>query len=157
MNYIKHICEPEKLLLCWQAPNDGSRYVVAELYRSPEGKYALKYLKDTADFKEAQKLGFTMYPAFRDREALHDSGVLESFIGRIPPRSRNDFKEYLQNFRIHESVATSVSDFALLGYTGAKLPSDGFSIINPLENFCIPGEFLIELVGTRYIEDFDLK
>jgi len=156
MNYIKNICEPEKLLLCWQAPNEVgcARHVIAELCRVG-AKYTFRYLINTKDFDEAKTLGFTMYPAFRDREVLHDSGVLEAFIGRIPPRTRNDFKEYLQNFRIHENV--SISDFALLGYSGAKLPSDGFSIINPLTNFCIPSEFLIELVGTRHMTGIDLK
>lgn len=155
MNFIEHICEPEKLLLCWQAPSDGTRYVVVELYRSSANEYIFKYLKNTNDFKDAQKLGFTMHPAFHNNQDIHNSGVLEAFTGRIPPRSRNDFKEYLQNFRISNNV--SISDFALLGYTGAKLPSDGFSIINPFENTSIPSEFLIELAGTRHMKGLDLK
>ncbi len=155
MNYIEHICEPEKLLLCWQSPSDGARYVIAELYRSADNKYAFKYLKNSDDFKSAQKLGFTMYPAFHSNQEVHNSGILEAFVGRIPPRSRNDFKEYLQNFRINESA--KISDFALLGYSGAKLPSDGFSIINPFENTCIPSEFLIELAGTRHMKGTNLK
>lgn len=155
MDYIQYICEPEKLLLCWQAPNDGARYVVAEIYRNLDNKYTFKYMKDTEDFKEAQKLGFTMHPAFNSNKEIHNSGILEAFVGRLPPRSRTDFKDYLRNFKISESA--SISDFALLGYTGAKLPSDGFSIINPFENTCVPSEYLIEIVGTRHMKDIDLK
>ena len=156
MNYIEHICEPEKLLLCWQAPSEvgSARYAIAELCRTGD-KYTFKYLMNTKDFEEAKKIGFSMYPAFRADEVVHNFGVLEAFTGRIPPRSRNDFKEYLQNFRLHENV--SISDFALLGYSGAKLPSDGFSIINPFEDTCIPSEFLIEIVGSRHMKGLDLK
>ena len=156
MNCIKHICEPQKLFLCWQAPNEsgGIRHVIAQLCHVKD-KYIFQYLADTNDFKLAQALGFTMYPAFRVSGEPYESGVLEAFTGRISPRTRNDFKEYLQSFRIHEGV--SISDFALLGYSGAKLPSDGFSIINPLENFCVPSEFLIELVGIRDSAGIDLK
>jgi len=156
MHTIKHIYEPERLFLCWQAPIERkrSRYVIAEL-RKKENEYSFRYLSDTVDFDEAKKLGFTIYPAFRDVNKEHTVGVIEAFSRRIPPRSRNDFKEYLKNFRLPYDI--QISDFALLGYSGAKLPSDGFSIINSLENVCVPSEFLIELAGTRYIKGLDLS
>jgi hypothetical protein len=43
-----------------------------------------------------------------------------------------------------------MSDFALLAYTEAKLPSDGFSIVNPLTDLCGPCEFLLEVAGYRH-------
>ena len=156
MNFIEHICEPRKLILCWQNPGEKqrTRFAIAELLRNGD-KYSFKYLKDTEDFERAEQLGFTMYPAFRTQQELYTSGVFEAFTRRIPPRNRNDFTEYLQNFRIQEDA--KISNFALLGYTGAKLPSDGFSIVDSFENICVPCEFLIELVGTRYITNFDLS
>jgi len=38
----------------------------------------------------------------------------------------------------------------LLGHTGAKLPNDGFSLINPFDNTNVPHEFYIEVAGFRY-------
>jgi len=156
MHTIKHICEPEKLFLCWQTPigRKRSRYVIAEL-RKKENEYFFRYLNDTVDFDEAKKQGFTIYPAFRDIDKKYTVGVIEAFSRRIPPRSRSDFREYLKNFRLPDDV--QISDFALLGYSGAKLPSDGFSIVNSLEDVCVPSEFLIELAGTRYIKGLDLS
>lgn len=156
MNYIEHIREPKKLLLCWQAPekSDRRKHIIAELCRK-ENSYIFRYLKGTEDFERAEKLGFKMYPAFKADRQEHTSGVLEAFVGRIPPRSRKDFNEYLQSFRIPEN--THISYFALLGYSGAKLPSDGFSIIDPFEGVNTPNEFLIELAGTRYMKELRLS
>jgi hypothetical protein len=39
-----------------------------------------------------------------------------------------------------------------LGYSEAKLPNDGFSFVDTLEDACVPGEFLLELAGYRYYE-----
>jgi len=144
MRIIEHIYEPERLFLCWQAPIERkrARYVIAELRKTEKG-YSFRYLNDTVDFGKARKLGFTIYPAFRDVNKEYTVGVIEAFSRRIPPRSRNDFEEYLKNFRLPANV--QMSDFALLGYSGAKLPSDGFSIVNSLEDACVPSEFLIEL------------
>ena len=92
MNYIEHIREPKKLLLCWQAPSgpDRRRHIIAELYHLND-KYFFRYLKDTEDFKRAKNLGCAMYPSFKADKQEYTDGVLEAFIGRIPPRSRNDF------------------------------------------------------------------
>jgi hypothetical protein len=46
---------------------------------------------------------------------------------------------------------TELSNFALLGYSGAKLLSDGFSIIHPFNNAYRPCEALIEASGFRHI------
>ena len=41
------------------------------------------------------------------------------------------------------------SDFALLGYTGAKLPSDGFAIVPVLDADQVPCELILEVAGFR--------
>lgn len=45
-----------------------------------------------------------------------------------------------------------MSDFALLGYSGAKLLSDGFSIIHPFSNVDFACELLLEAAGFRHIQ-----
>ncbi len=158
MNEIQNIKKPHRLLLCWQAPEgkDRTLFIVAEIVKENE-KYLFRYLINTSDFKCATELGFVIYPAFRiENGKPYDSGVLEAFMRRITPRTRNDFAEYLKEFRIPPDI--KIDDFTLLGYTGAKLPSDGFSVVNPFDNTEAPAEMLIELAGTRYyLKELNLK
>lgn len=69
---------------------------------------------------------------------------------RLPPRTRGDFSQYLEGLRLKPDV--TLSDFALLGYSGAKLPSDGFSIIYPFCEVNEACELLIEAAGYRHIK-----
>lgn len=150
-NIIKHIHEPKTLLLVWQPPEGTSRVrcIVGELIREElSGVVTLKYLEGTADFRKASELGFVGYPAFSNTRKEYHNGVVDAFLRRLPPRSRGDFKNYLELLRL--DVNSEFSDFALLGYSGAKLPSDGFSIINPFEDVIGPCEFVTEVAGFRY-------
>jgi HIRAN domain len=71
---------------------------------------------------------------------------------RLPPRSRPDFNEYKAYFRLRPD--RQVSDLAMLGYTEAKLASDGFSLVNPLECAGDRFDLMIEIAGYRYyLED----
>lgn len=150
-NIIKHIHEPKTLLLVWQSPEGTSRArcIVGELNREEaNGIVSLKYLKGTADFKKASELGFVSYPAFSNIEKEYHNSVVDAFLRRLPPRSRGDFNNYLKLLRL--DVNSEFSDFALLGYSGAKLPSDGFSIINPFTDVIGPCELITEVAGFRY-------
>ncbi len=155
MNFIKHIIEPTKLLLAWQPLDEAhrTRYIVAELCHT-EGGVNLTYLVGTNDFNEAQLMGFESYPAFQDINKTHYN-VLDTFMRRLPPRSRGDFTQYLAGIRL--SPDSSFSDFALLGYSGAKLLSDGFSIIHPFNNVSDEHELLLEVAGFRHMENNDVK
>ncbi|MGZ8911311.1 MAG: HIRAN domain-containing protein [Methylococcaceae bacterium] len=152
MNRIEHVIDPERLLLVWQAPEGKSRnrYVVGEL-RQSHGKVVFRYFPDTEEFKKASAEGFVCYPAFRKTSQEYNQSVLESFLRRLPPRKRGDFAKYLEQWRLAPHV--EISDFALLGHTGAKLPNDGFSLINPFDNIEPPYEFYIEVAGFRYYQD----
>ncbi len=156
MNLIQNIREPHRLLLCWQAPEgkDRTLFIIAEILNENK-KYTFRYLRNTSDFMKATNLGFSVYPAFRGKEKLYDSGVLEAFMRRITPKTRKDFPEYLKKFRLPPNI--KIDDFTLLGYTGAKLASDGFSVVNPFENTEASAEMLIELAGTRYFESLKLE
>ncbi|GMU69191.1 MAG: hypothetical protein AMXMBFR37_15230 [Steroidobacteraceae bacterium] len=156
MKFIEHILEPKRLLLVWQGPEGSSRlrHTVAELVRQNDGQVRFRYLTDTSDFREAREEGFVSFPAFRKIDQTYDLGVVDTFSRRLPPRTRGDYARYLEQFRLRpESV---VSDFALLAYTGAKLPSDGFSIIDPLEDVSRAGELLIEVAGFRHASEISL-
>jgi hypothetical protein len=158
MNWIEHICEPRRLILAWQAPDDTGvrfRWAIGELtprdctvslrYFSGEEFSRLNQGKSAA---ELAALGYQGYPGFRVKEAVHSNGVLEAFMRRLTPASRSDFAEYRQHFRLKPE--STLSEFALLGYTEGKLPSDGFSVVNPLECTDDRFELMLEIAGFRY-------
>lgn len=151
MHFIEHIIEPQKLLLAWQSSDEQhrTRYIVAELFRTPENKIDLIYLKNSQDFHKAKKKGFESYLAFNDVNEIHHD-VLDAFMRRLPPRTRGDFSQYMQRLRLQPDA--QLSDFALLGYSGAKLPSDGFSIIHPFYDVDASFELLLEAAGFRHVQ-----
>ena len=148
-HWISHICEPSRLLLAWQGPDpngERTRFAIAELLSSGSD-CILRYLHGP-DLERAKSLGFEGYPAFRLDQTEHRQGVLAAFLRRLPPRARPDFVAYKAQFRLKPELA--LSDFALLAYTGARLPSDGFSVVNPLEGLRAPCELVLEIVGHRH-------
>jgi hypothetical protein len=156
MNLITHIIEPQRLYLVWQGPEGGDRMrrLVAELRRTNHA-IELHYLTQSEDFRKARESGFEGYPAFPKTDRVYKEGVIETFMLRLPPRERPDFNKYLESLRISPSVR--ISDFALLGYSGAKLPSDGFSIVHPFDDVDEPCEILTEVAGFRYYSGMDMQ
>lgn len=150
MRFIEHIIEPTKLLLAWQSSDEKhrTRYVVAELNRIGD-KIDLTYLVDSEYFRKAQSKGFESYPAFQDIHKTHHN-VLDTFMRRLPPRTRGDFSQYMEGLRLKPD--TQLSDFALLGYSGAKLPSDGFSLIHPFNGADGAFELMLDAAGLRHIQ-----
>lgn len=151
MKYIEHIIEPEKLLLSWQ-PSTGTdklRRIVAELRRRGDDA-DLVYLRDSRDYIDARDHGFDgSYPGFA--AATDHQNVLAAFMKRLPPRHRRDFDAFLSAIRI--KPGSEISDFALLGYAGGKLPGDDFYIIHPFDNAVPPFEFLMVVAGHKYYQD----
>lgn len=159
-NLIELAAQPRKLLLAWQAPDsrdsDRFRWVVAILEASGDD-CTLRYLRDGAEFRAVNRdrafadllaLGYAGYPAFSPTRAVHTKGVMHAFMRRLPPRSRSDFEEYALQFRL--SPKLELSDFALLGQTEAKLPSDGFSLVDPLDPEASHCDLMLEIAGYRY-------
>jgi hypothetical protein len=149
MRFIEHIIEPHRLLLSWQpATGHRARHIVAEL-RENDGDADLSYFVGQKDYEEALRKGFEgSYPGFPAPGDHHN--VLSAFMRRLPPRQRKDFDTFLESIRIRPK--TAISDFALLGYSGAKLPSDDFVIIHPFDEARPPFEFLLLLAGYRHYE-----
>jgi hypothetical protein len=158
-NWIERVSEPRRLFLAWQAPdhmNDRHRWAVGVL--EPAGDdCTLRYFYSGSGFERQNPgrsfdqllgLGYHGYPAFPLRRETHVGGVLSAFMRRLPPRTRSDFEEYKRQFRL--SPGLSISDFALLGRTEAKLPSDGFSVVDPLDAAADHCDLMLEVAGYRY-------
>lgn len=160
MNTLRHVCEPSKLLLTWQGlessqdPQMRTRRVVAELIPELGGVAArMRYLVGTPDYEAAVAQGFQGYPAFRlpksgDDESVTVADAMPALMRRLPPRKREDFSEYLKRHSLPSPFENS--DFALLGYTAAKLPSDGFGLVPLFSSDDQSCEIVTELAGTRY-------
>jgi hypothetical protein len=74
--------------------------------------------------------------------------VLEALLRRLPSREGSEFASYQKYVRIRPDA--QISDFALLAYTEAKLPNDGFSIVDPLGDDFERCERLMEVAGYRH-------
>ncbi|MFM0338784.1 HIRAN domain-containing protein [Paraburkholderia fungorum] len=109
------------------------------------GEPVFRYLNQTADYQLAKQEGFQGYPAFNRAEDEHRKGILEAFVRRLPSRKRRDFAEYLEKYRLPPDFQGS--DLALLGYTGAKLPGDGFELCPDLTTAPLPLETVMEVAG----------
>lgn len=159
-HWIRRINEPQRLVLAWQAPDhlgDRYRWAVGDLRREAALEYAFRYLEDDAEFTRLNpgrtheaifKLGYNGYPAFRLGAGAFGEAAISPFLRRIPPYSRRDFRKYLESFCIWPDVFPS--QFALLGLTEAKLPGDGFSLVDAYEDPIPERELLLELAGHRY-------
>ncbi|PXX96309.1 HIRAN domain-containing protein [Halomonas sp. LBP4] len=147
--FIEHLVEPRRLLLYWQAreSKNCSRYRVGQLVKR-DGQVVLQYDLDGSEMAEAREMGFQGYPAFPLKQAEHSHQVMDAFMRRLPPRSRRDFSRYLELRAI--PAAAEVSDFALLGYSGAKLPNDGFELVHPFDEPPEAFEMLLEVAGFRH-------
>jgi hypothetical protein len=149
-NVIENVVEPARLLLVWQGPEGSSRtrHVVGELTSEPSGEVTLRYSSDPSVLEPAKKDGFIGYAAFRDLSKVYTAGVADAFFRRIPPRSRGDFNAYLSQLRLPRD--TLLTEFALLGYSGGRLPSDGFSLLHTFENHAGRFQFVTEVAGFRH-------
>ena len=156
MKLIEHIKEPLRLYLTWQPPITSSclrtRLIVAILVRA-DNDANLEYLTDTEDCQKAVEIGFKGYPAFPLTKPRYEN-VLCTFVKRMPPRNRGDFHKYLKAIRI--PVEAKISDFALLGYSGAKLPEDTFNLSVCLQDETAPFELLTEISGFRHYKGMDI-
>jgi hypothetical protein len=163
MNWIEHIAEPKRLLLAWQAPDhmeDRFRWAVGRIEKNESAEWSFSYLRpggefeglnDGRQFEDLFALGFEGYPAFSLKRREYEGDAVGVFLRRLPPSSRPDFSDYCRQFRIQpESVP---SGFSLLGLTEAKLPGDGFSIVDPLDGDVSRCELMLEVAGFRYYAD----
>jgi len=155
--WIEHVDEPGRLILAWQAADltcNRYRWAVGEVSREPDGPMFRYYrgeefrrFNDGRDEAAARQARFLGYPAFDLRTDVFRDGVIEAFSRRLPPRSRADFTRYLEHFRLRS--ADTLGAFALLAVTEAKLPSDGFSLVDPLDAAALRRDLVFEIAGHR--------
>lgn len=157
--WIERPIEPRVLVLAWQAPdgvNDRRRWQIGELSWAGES-LQFRYLSESElqdrnfgrSLESLRAAGCVGYPAFKfepGRTFMED--VSETFERRMPPKSRADFGQYLQYFGV--GPHTSVSTTELLGITEGRLPSDGFSLIDPLDIDMVMGQVTFEIAGYRH-------
>jgi hypothetical protein len=159
MNTLQHIIEPKRLWLTWQPVDESAptrtRRVVGELCREESGEIVFHYLKNSPDFQSAKLAGFRFYPAFPLHGQEIRQGVVEALMRRLPPRKREDFAEYLAQHGL--PAPFHHSDFALLGYTGARLPSDGFALVPEFPPDEVPCDYLTEVAGLRHVFNGDIS
>ncbi len=151
---LRHIVEPSRLLLTWQPVDESARprtrRTVGEVVRGANGsEMVFRYLTETPDFRAAMAAGFKGYAAFPLDEPETRQGVLETLMRRLPPRKREDFADFLAQHRLPSPFTHS--DMALLGYTGARLPSDGFSLVPEFPVDTVPCDYLMEVAGLRHV------
>ncbi|GFE97719.1 HIRAN domain-containing protein [Gluconobacter sp. Gdi] len=158
-SWIKNSQEAIHMYLCWQSPDitaDRRHWAVANVLQGDENNFHLRYFTEDEEFAQhnggkslraAKDLGFSGYPAFSMRRE-HTDGVRENFMRRLPPRTRPDFPLFLEKFCLSPDM--HLSDFSLLARTGAKLPGDNFSFVDPLRGYTAPCDFLIEVAGFRH-------
>jgi hypothetical protein len=156
---LNHVVEPEKLWLTWQPLDENApsrtRRVVGVVTPSLDRKNAsFTYLKGTEDFRLALQSGFKGFPAFKLGGESTFSDALATLMRRLPPRNREDFSDFLAFHGLPYPL--NASDFALLGYTGAKLPGDGFSLVPDFSGASIPCDYILEVAGTRHVSGGDL-
>lgn len=154
---------PSKLILAWEAPKtsvDRTRWAIGELNATPSGAEFHYYLgvefSEKNCGREYQKLldaGYVGFPSFypADKPQVFSVDVITAFRRRLPPEKRSDFQQYLMHYGL--DVAAEVDDMTLLGVTGARLPSDGFELVDPLTARLEQFEVAVQIAGYRHYLD----
>lgn len=146
---VHNTLKTNTLILTWQSNvNKNSRFSVGTIKKLSEDQFEFSYNVNSEQFSDAIQEGFQGYPAFKISDGTYSNGVMSTFMKRIPPRSRKDFKKYLANHHLPNDFHGS--DYELISHTGIQLPSDGFDVIPELSQATIPFDYMMEVAGTRY-------
>lgn len=144
--YVKKIIEPKELFLMWK-DKSGSRHKVGILKKD-----SFQYLPhDSEDMMKAFDNGFSGFPAF-NLDHLEHQNSLSVFMRRCPPKDRRDFDLYLEAFSLdpNSEDVQNISDFTLLGYTGAYVPNNPFNLVNPFSNQEQSFGFVMQVAGAHH-------
>lgn len=154
---VTHVQVPKWLFLAWQPPDSISvrhRWAVGRIYWDGD-IYRLHYFNEeeieefnSRPMSELKSYGYWGYPGFDLRSSDYQLGVKEALLRRLPPASRDDFPAYKRWFLLDPDQA--IPTFALLGRTEARLPGDGFSVVDPLLSEGDYSELMLEVAGFRH-------
>lgn len=111
------------IYVVWQDANSRKNFVIGTLTRN--GCYEFRYGKD---LEQARRAGFTPLVAFPSFEKVYqEDSLFPTFSCRLPDRKRRDISNILQKYDL-----TEYDEFELLKKSGAKLPTDSLSFIEPI-------------------------
>lgn len=111
------------IYVVWQDANSRQNFVIGILTRN--GGYEFCY---GMDLKDAREKGFTPLVAFPSFEKEYrESELFPTFACRLPDKRRRDISSILQKYGLVE-----YDEFELLKRSGAKLPTDTLSFIEPI-------------------------
>lgn len=111
------------IYVVWKDVKSRVNFIIGILTRN--GCYEFRY---GADVRKAQKAGFTPLVAFPSFETAYQASELfPTFACRLPDRKRRDINNILQKYGLAE-----YDEFELLKRSGAKLPTDTLSFIEPI-------------------------
>jgi len=159
-HWVEFPPEPSELTLAWRAPEqfgDRTRWAVGILsnrgstpsFRYLEGE-EFRSANQGRDIFQLKGMGYRGYPAFESRRSPNGTftdNVMEAFLRRLPPGRRSDFPQYLELYRYR---GRALSPMSLLALTAARLPSDGFSLIDRLDSESAACDTIVEIMGFRH-------
>lgn len=145
MDLIEHPIPTQRAWLTWQGPfgrpGNRDRLAVGEL-RQNGTSVSFRYLGEP-ELAVARAAGFDRYVGLPlDSPHVEQLGI-EVLMGRLPPKSRGDFSDFLEQFGLPNG--RDYSDLTLLAYTGAQLLSDSFSVTETFEGFEPPFEYVLDV------------
>lgn len=113
---------PDRLIVAWQDASSRKYLPVARLSRlvlQDKIIYEFVYIRG---IDEAAKHGFKPFVAFPDsKEVYESSDLFPFFANRLVPRSRHDYKEFIESLGLDPSTA---SPFDILARSGGRRATD---------------------------------
>lgn len=130
------------IYLVWKDTKGSKNYIVGELSRN--GKYEFKYSEEV---NAAINNGFELLLAFDELDKTYTSDHLfGTFLSRLPDRKRRNIESILKKYSMD-----NYDEFELLKRSGAMLPIDNLSFIDPIiENLNENIEKEFYLSGIRH-------
>ncbi len=133
-------CNEKYLYLVWKDPKTRSNFTIGKLCRNT--KYTFEY---DGDFGKAENCGWTKFDMFPEERVYESDVLFPVFASRLPDRKRRDIDKILEKYGL-----TEFDEFELLRKSGARLPIDTYSFIDPIfpEDATVERDFFI--MGIRH-------
>ena len=110
------------LYLIWKDPQTRQNFIIGKLYRGE--KYTFEYFKDVG---KAENNGWTKFEVFPEEKTYESEVLFPVFASRLPDKKRRDIDKILEKYNLSE-----YDEFELLRKSGARLPIDTYSFIDPI-------------------------
>ena len=128
------------LYLIWKDPQSRRNYTIGKLSRGD--KFFFEYCDE---FAEAEKHGWSRLEVFPENRRYESETLFSVFSSRLPDRKRRDIDKILKKYGLE-----SFDEYDLLRKSGARLPIDTYSFIDPIfpDEETIDREFYV--MGVRH-------